>query len=71
MGRRAHTIAGITAVQWATALGDASENALHRARMTLAGRRKVPPEELCAVADGTGVPVEDLARALAERRGHD
>lgn len=70
MGRRNHTIVGITATQWAAALGDVSPNGLHRARMSLAGKRGVSPEELCAVADANKVPVEDLARALAERRGY-
>lgn len=68
MGRRAHTIVGITALQWATALGDVSPNGLHRARMSLAGKRGVSPEELCIVADANNVKVEDLARALADRK---
>ena len=70
MGRPAITLCGLTAVQWATALGDTSKAGLHRARQSLAGRRIVPADEAARVADSTGVDLAELTRALAALRGY-
>jgi len=69
-GRPPVTLCGLTAVQWATALGDTSPAALHRARQALAGRRPVPVTEAATVADSTGVDLAELVRALASLRGY-
>lgn len=69
-GRPPLRVCGLTAVQWATALGEPTATSLRRARAVLSGGIEPGPHELARVADSTGVDLAELTRALAALRGY-
>ena len=67
-GRPAHTLCGVTARQWAAALGAPTVSRLRRAQAITLGITGPSPAELVQVADTYGLDLGELVRAAAELR---
>ena len=69
LGRPPRTLCGLTAADWARALGDDTPAGRDRALRVLRAAVRPTPVELMTVADATGVEVALLVAELARRAG--
>lgn len=65
-GRRPHTLCGLTAVQWAQALGPVTPASLRKAQRVISGRTAPPLADLMVIVRVYDLKLAQLAEALRE-----